>query len=160
MFWRRASPVVCSGLLFGPPSFFRRGRRRDWRIRSDVFGNEVRVFSGPAACAFDSDDDCVVEEPVEVGRRDDGGSEDVAPLCEASVRGEDHRAFFATRICDLEEQARAALRDGQATGFIDDEDHGPREEADFFRRADLLARLWRGFRRVRQGSSCRRSFRL
>ena len=115
MFWRRASPVVCSGLLFGPPSFFRRGRRRDWRIRSDVFGNEVRVFSGPAACAFDSDDDCVVEEPVEVGRRDDGGSEDVAPLCEASVRGEDHRAFFATRICDLEEQARAALRDGQAT---------------------------------------------
>ena len=90
------------------------------------------MFSGPVACAFDSDDDCVVEEPVEEGRRDDGVSEDVAPLCEASVRGGDHRAFFATRICDLEEQARAALRDGQATGFIDDEDRGPREEADFF----------------------------
>ena len=54
------------------------------------------MFSGPVACAFDSDDDCVAEEPVEEGRRDDGGSEDVAPLCEASVRCGDHRAFFAT----------------------------------------------------------------
>ena len=90
------------------------------------------MFSGPVACDFDSDDHCVVVEPVEEGRRDDGIAEDVAPFREASVRGGDHRAFFATRICDLEEQARAALRDGQATDFIDDEQRGPREEADFF----------------------------
>ena len=87
VFWRRASSVVGSGLLFGSPSFFRRGRRRDGRIRSDVFGNEVGVLSEPVACAFDSDDDGVVEEPVEEGRRDDGVSEDVAPFGEASVRG-------------------------------------------------------------------------
>ncbi len=105
-------------------------RRR--RIRPDVFGNEVRVFSESAACAFDSDDDGVVEESVEEGRRDVRVSEDVAPFGEASVLSEDHRAFFVSRIDDLEEQARAALRDGQATDFIDDEQRGPREEADFF----------------------------
>ena len=87
VFWRRARSVVGSGLLSGPASFFRRGRRRDGRIRSDVFGNEVGVLSGSVACAFDSDDDCVVEEPVEEGRRDDGIAEDVAPFGEASVRG-------------------------------------------------------------------------
>ena len=90
------------------------------------------MLSGSVACAFDSDDRCVVEEPVEEGRRDDGVSEDVAPFREASVRGGDHRAFFATCIYNLEEQARAALRDGQVSDFIDDEQSGPREEADFF----------------------------
>ena len=90
------------------------------------------MFSGPVACAFDSDDHCVVEEPVEEGRRDDGGSEDVAPFREASVRCGDHRAFFATCIYNLEEQARSALRYGQISDFIDDEQRGPCEEADFF----------------------------
>ena len=90
------------------------------------------MFSEPVACAFDSDDDCVVEEPVEEGRRDDGVSEDVAPFGEASVRSGDHRAFFVSRIYDLEEQARSALRDGQISDFIDDEYGGPGEEADFF----------------------------
>ena len=104
----------------------------DWRIGSDVFGNEVGVFSGPVACAFDSDDRRVVEESVEEGRRDDGVSEDVAPFREASVRSGDHRAFFVSGVYDLEEQARSALRDGQISDFIDDEDRGPREEADFF----------------------------
>ena len=106
------------------------------------------MFSGPAACAFDSDDRCVVEEPVEEGRRDDGVSEDVAPLCEASVRGGDHRAFFATRICDLEEQARAALRDGQISDFIDDEQRGAREKKRIFSASrpcrSALARLSAG----------------
>ena len=97
-----------------------------------MFGNEVGVFSGSVACAFDSDDDGVVEEPVEEGRRDDGVAEDVAPFGEASVRGEDHRAFFVSGVYDLEEQARAALRDGQVSDFVDDEQRGPREEADFF----------------------------
>ena len=99
------------------------------------------MFSGSVACAFDSDDDCVVEESVEEGRRDDGVSEDVAPFGEASVRCEDHRAFFVSGVYDLEEQARAALRDGQATDFIDDEDRGPREEADFFGELALAFRF-------------------
>ena len=90
------------------------------------------MLSGPVACAFDSDDDGVVEESVEEGRRDDGVSEDVAPFREASVRCEDHRAFFVSGVYDLEEQARSALRDGQVSDFIDDEYGGPREEADFF----------------------------
>ena len=132
VFWRRARSVVGSGLLSGPASFFRRGRRRDERIRSDVFGNEVRVFSESVACAFDSDDDGVVEESVEECRRDDGVSEDVAPFREASVRCKDHRAFFVSCIYDLEEQACSAFGDGQVSDFIDDEQRGPSEEADFF----------------------------
>ena len=85
------------------------------------------MFPESVAFAFGSDDRCVME-PVAEGRRDDGGSEDVAPFGEASVRGEDHRAFFATRIDDLEEQACAALGDGRATDFIDDEQRDSREE--------------------------------
>ena len=127
---------------------------------SDMFGNEVCMLSEPAACAFDSDDRRVVEEPVEEGRRDDGVSEDVAPFGEASVQSEDHRTFFVSGVYDLEEQARSALRYGQISDFVDDEDRGPCEEADFFRRAGLVVRLWRGCRRVRRASSCRRSFRL
>ena len=91
-----------------------------WRQRRHWDGRVGELFNG------------VVEEPVEEGRRDDGVSEDVAPFGEASVRGGDHRAFFATRICDLEEQACAALCDGQVSDFVDDEQRGPREEADFF----------------------------
>ena len=85
------------------------------------------MFPESVAFAFGSDDHCVME-PVAEGRRYDGGSEDVVPFGEASVRGEDHRAFFATRIDDLEEQACAALGDGRATDFIDDEQRDPREE--------------------------------
>jgi len=105
------------------------------------------VFSGSVACAFDSDDHCAVEESVEEDPRDEGVSEDVVPFREASVRGGDHRAFFATRIYDLEEQVRAALGYGQATDFIDDEQSGPGEEADFFGEP-ALARLSAGSARV------------
>ena len=108
------------------------------------------MLSESVACAFNSDDRRVVEEPVEEGRRDDGVSEDVAPFGEASVRCEDHRAFFVSGVYDLEEQARAALRYGQVSDFIDDEQSGPREEADFFGEPALAfglgVRLWRGCR--------------
>ena len=85
------------------------------------------------ACAFDPNDDGVVQQPVEEGGRDAGSSEeDVAPFGEASVRGEDHRALFATRIDDLEDETCAAQGDGEATNFVDDEQRGPREEAYLF----------------------------
>ena len=103
------------------------------------------MLSESVACAFDSDDRRVVEEPVEEGRRDDGVSEDVAPFREASVRSEDHRAFFVSCIYDLEEQACAALRDGQISDFVDDEDRGPCEEADLFGELALAFRFGEGF---------------
>ena len=106
-------------------------RRCDRRIGADMFGNEVGVSPESVACAFDPNDGGVVKQPVEDGRSDDGGSEeDVAPFGKASVRGEDHRAFFVSRIDDLEEEACAAPGDGDATDFVDDEKRGPREEAD------------------------------
>ena len=115
-----------------------------------MFGNEVGVLSESVACAFDSDDGGVVEQPVEEGRRDDGVAEDVAPFGEASVRSEDHRAFFVSGICDLEEQACAALRDGQISDFIDDEEGGPREEADFFGELPLSFGFREGFGEFRE----------
>ena len=67
--------------------------------------------------------------PVVAGRREDEGSEDVAPFGEASVRGEDHCTFIVSRIDDLEEQACATLNDGEVSGLVDDEGRGPSEEA-------------------------------
>ena len=80
------------------------------------------MLSESVAGSFNANDGgVVVEQPVEEGCGDDGGTEDVGPFGEASVESEDHGASFATRICDLEEQACAALGDWQATDFIDDE---------------------------------------
>ena len=80
--------------------------------------------SQAVACAFGSDDDCVVEEAFEEGCGDDGVSEDVAPFRESAVRSEDHGSFFATRVDDLEEEACTALRDGQISDLVDDEKRG------------------------------------
>ena len=91
------------------------------------------MLSESVAGPFNANDGGVVQQPVEEGCRDDGGSEeDVAPFGEASVRGEDHRALFATRIDDLKEQACAAPGDGNATDFVGDKQRGRREEADLF----------------------------
>ena len=50
----------------------------------------------------------------------------------------------------MEEQARAALRDGQVSDFIDDEDRGPCEEADFFGELALSFGFGEGFGEFRE----------
>ena len=50
----------------------------------------------------------MVQEPVEQRRGDDGVTEDLAPFGEASVRGQDHGAFFIAGVDELEEQIAAA----------------------------------------------------
>ena len=55
------------------------------------------------AGALDLDDDGVVEQPVEEGGCDDGVAEDLAPLGEAAVRGEDHRPLLVAGVDQLEE---------------------------------------------------------
>ena len=63
----------------------------------------------------------MVKQSVEKGRRDDGIAEDVAPLGEAAVRGEDHRALFVPGVDELEEEIAAAGRDREVADLVDDE---------------------------------------
>jgi len=55
----------------------------------------------------------MVQEPVEQRRGDDGVTEDLAPFGEASVRRQDHGAFFIAGVDELEEQIAAAENDRQ-----------------------------------------------
>ncbi len=92
------------------------------------------MFARPIAGSFDLNDDSVVKQSVEKGRRRDGIAEDVAPLGEASVWGEDHRALFVPGVDELEEEIAAGGRDREVADLVDDEQ---REAAVV---ADLLAK--------------------
>jgi hypothetical protein len=49
-----------------------------------------------------------MEEPIEECSGDNVVTKNLAPFCEAAVRGKDHSAFFVSRIDELEEQIAAA----------------------------------------------------
>jgi hypothetical protein len=53
----------------------------------------------------------VVQDPVQDGRGDDGVAEDLVPLREAPVRGQDQSPFFVPPRDELEEQMRAVAVD-------------------------------------------------
>ena len=69
-------------------SFWSR-RGVEGRAGPDVFGNEVGVLAHAITGALDLNDDSMMEQPVEQRGGDDGIAEDLAPLREASVRGEE-----------------------------------------------------------------------
>ena len=54
--------------------------------------------------ALDVDDPGVMQEPVEDGRGDDGVAEELLPVDEALVRGDDRRALLVAVRDELEEQ--------------------------------------------------------
>jgi len=72
----------------------------------------------------------MVQEPVEQRRGDDGVTEDLAPFGEASVRRQDHGAFFIAGVDELEEQIAAAGDHGQVADLVDDEQGEAAEESD------------------------------
>src|SRR5262249_26775821 len=59
-----------------------------------------------------------------------GIAEDLAPFCEAAIRGEYHGAFLVSCIDELEEQIAAASNDWQVTDFIDDKQREAAKEPD------------------------------
>ena len=76
------------------------------------------------AFAFDEDGLGMVQEAVEDG----GGQgavvvEDLGPVFEGSVGGDDDGALLVALADDLEEQIGAVLVDGQIAEFVEDE-HG------------------------------------
>ncbi len=106
--------------------------------------NQVGVLPEAVACALDLDDDGVVQEPVEEGGGDDGVAEDLGPLGEAAVRGEDHGALLVAGVDELEEQAGASGGDGEVADLVDDEQRGAGEEAELLDEPPLPLGLGEG----------------
>ena len=72
----------------------------------------------PVACAFDLDDDGVMQQPVQKRGGDDGIAEDITPFGKASVGCEDHCALFVSCVHQLEEQVCPALGDRQIANLV------------------------------------------
>lgn len=62
------------------------------------------MVSEAVACPLDLKDHGVMEQAIQQSGCHDGITEDIAPFSEAPVRRQDHRAFFITRIHQLEEE--------------------------------------------------------
>jgi hypothetical protein len=62
-----------------------------------------------------------VDEPVDQGGGDHGVAEDLAPLLEAAVGGDDDRAAFVAAGDEREEQVGGLALQGQVANFVDDE---------------------------------------
>src|SRR6187200_405762 len=103
------------------------------------------------AGALDLDDDGVVQEAVEERGGDDRVTEDLAPLGEAPVGGEDHRAALVARVDQLEEQAAAVGDDRQITDLIDDQQGSAAEEADLVAQPALALGLGKRGNQVGKG---------
>ena len=69
--------------------------------------------------ALDFDDDGVMEEAVEQSGGEDVVADDVAPVPEAAIGGEDEGALFVPCVDELEEQGCPAGLKGQIADFID-----------------------------------------
>ncbi len=87
---------------------------------------------GPEAVgvSLDLDDDGVVEQAIEESGGDDVVTEDLAPLLEGAVGGEDHGAALVSGVDQLEEEVGAALRERQVTDLVDDQERVSGEETD------------------------------
>jgi hypothetical protein len=90
---------------FPRPRVRARGTRS---VRPQVPRDEVGVFAQPVRVALDGDDHRVVQQPVEQRGGDHGVAEDLGPLAEAAVAGQDHRAALVAGVDELEEQVAAA----------------------------------------------------
>ena len=95
-----------------------------------MLGDELGVLTQAVAGALDLDDHGVVQEAVEEGGGHHGVAEDLAPLGEAPVGREDHRAPLVSSVDQLEEQAAAIGDDWQVADLIDDQERSAAEEAD------------------------------
>lgn len=72
----------------------------------------------------------MMDEPIEDGRSDRIIIEDLAPILERAVGGEDHGALFVPVGHDLEEKVGAILVERQEAQLIDDEEFRRTETVD------------------------------
>ena len=131
--------------------------------RSLSGGRDVEAaFAQPVALALEGDHGGVVDEPVDQGGGDHRVAEDLAPLLEAAVRGDDDRAAFVAARDEREEQVGGLAFERQVADLVDDQQVVALEPAQLV--LELVAVL-RGFRaarptpgrwRRRRGSRARR----
>ena len=79
---------------------------------------------------LDLQHDGMMQKAVEERGGDDEVAEDVSPLGEAAVRGEDHGAPLITGVDELEEQIAAARNDREVADFVDNEQGEAAEVSD------------------------------
>jgi len=82
------------------------------------------VVFQPIAVAFDVDHPRMMQKPVEDRRGDDRVAEELLPIDEALVRGQDRRAFLVPVGDELEKQIRLPAVHRQIPGLIDDDEPG------------------------------------
>jgi len=92
----------------------------------------------------------MVQEAVEQRGTDDGIFEDITPLRESAVGGEDHGTLFITGVDELEEEIPNAGVNGQTAGFVDHEERCQTQEADFLAQRSLAFGLGKRSDQVRQ----------
>jgi len=85
------------------------------------------VVLEPVAVTLDVDDPGVMEQSVEDGRGDHGVTEQLLPVHEALVRGQDRRVLLIAVGDELEEQMRLPAVHGQVPHLVHD-DQASREE--------------------------------
>src|SRR5207249_9293129 len=92
------------------------------RRRSLSGGRDVEAaLAQPVALAFEGDHGCVVDESVDQGGGDHRVAEDLAPLLEAAVGGDDDRAAFVAAGDEREEEIRGLAFEGEVADLVDDE---------------------------------------
>jgi len=96
-------------------------------------GDETRVdlFLEAIGVALDIDRGGMMQDAVQDGRGDDRITEDLIPLTEAAVGGEDQRALFVAPRDELEEEVGAVAIDADVADLVDDEELGLAVELEF-----------------------------
>jgi len=74
--------------------------------------------------ALDVDHPRMMQKSIEDRRGDDRVAEELLPIDEALVRGQDRRAFLVPVGDELEKQIRLPAVHGQITGLVDDDETG------------------------------------
>ena len=78
----------------------------------------------PVAVTLDVDHPGMMEKPVEDGRGDDRVAEELLPVDEALVRGQDRRAFLVPVGDELKKEIGLPAVDGQIADLVDDDETG------------------------------------
>ena len=78
-----------SSVFQRPTAAFWRRWRGDGGVRARVFRDQVGVMAEPVAGTFDLNHDGMMQEPIQKRGRNNGITEDLAPFCEAAVRGQE-----------------------------------------------------------------------
>ena len=85
---------------------------------------ELNVAAHPVAVAADVDDVAAVEQPVQQCGGHDLVVQDLSPLLEALVRGDDGRGMLVAAVDELEEQDGAAAGDREVADLVHDQERG------------------------------------